>query len=302
MTTQLTHSLPLLQFLEAVRGRVTDTLQQLLQDKVPPGELREAMEYATLNGGKRIRPVLTYSAALAVNGDLEKADSAAAAVELIHCYSLVHDDLPAMDNDDLRRGKPTLHKAFDEATAILVGDGLQTLAFEILAEARHDSNSLAQLQMISSLAMAAGARGMVGGQAQDSAAVGKILSIKALQTMHRAKTGALITASIELGALTAAELPAQTLAVLRNFASHIGLAFQIQDDILDVTADTSILGKPQGSDANCDKPTFVSLLGLDGAREQAEDELHKALAVLKEFPDQASKLRELAGYIVNRAH
>ncbi|MFM1895724.1 MAG: hypothetical protein RLZZ385_798 [Pseudomonadota bacterium] len=268
-----------------------------------PDTLRQAMTYATLNGGKRVRPLLVYGGALAVGGSLESADTAACAVELLHCYSLVHDDLPAMDNDDLRRGRPTVHKAYDDATAILVGDALQSLAFTVLSDS--DTSTVApavKLRMVQILARAAGAQGMVGGQMLDFAAMGASLDLSRLEAMHRLKTGALICASVALGGLSGGESTPQRLQDLQTYGELVGLAFQVQDDILDVTADTQTLGKPQGSDQNKNKPTYTSLLGLDTAREHARQLASQAVAALDGFPPQADLLRKLAAYIVERVH
>ncbi|MDF1766406.1 MAG: polyprenyl synthetase family protein [Gammaproteobacteria bacterium] len=266
------------------------------------GTLSEAMTYACAGSGKRIRPLLAYASALAVGGSIERADAAATAVELIHCYSLVHDDLPAMDDDDLRRGKPTVHKAFDEATAILVGDALQALAFELVAASGNGVGPEQRLGMVSCLASAAGAQGMVGGQALDFAAVGEQQSVEQLQQMHNLKTGALIRAAVSLGALShAATSPAQ-LAALDDYAAKLGLAFQVRDDILDEISDTATLGKPQGSDSSANKPTYLSLLGLDAARAKAEELAAEAVEALNDFDDRATPLRQLAQYIVARLH
>ncbi len=267
--------------------------------------LLQATRYALLNGGKRVRPLLAYAAAEAVAGSdhhdyREAVDCAAAALEAIHSYSLVHDDLPAMDDDDLGRGQPTCHVQFDEATAILVGDGLQTLAFEWLAERGNASPGM-RLSMIKALTAAAGIGGMVAGQAIDVAAEGQKLSLDDLSTMHRLKTGALIRASVRLGALAAGCATAGKLAALDDYAAAIGLAFQVQDDILDVVAETSALGKNQGSDAERNKPTYVSLLGLDGAREKARSCHEQALDALHDFDHSAEPLRCLSQYIVERS-
>jgi geranylgeranyl pyrophosphate synthase len=257
---------------------------------------------AGYSDGTRIRPLLAYASALAVGGSIERADAAATAVELIHCYSLVHDDLPAMDDDDLRRGKPTVHKAFDEATAILVGDALQALAFELVAASGNGVGPEQRLGMVSCLASAAGAQGMVGGQALDFAAVGEQQSVEQLQQMHNLKTGALIRAAVSLGALShAATSPAQ-LAALDDYAAKLGLAFQVRDDILDEISDTATLGKPQGSDSSANKPTYLSLLGLDAARAKAEELAAEAVEALNDFDDRATPLRQLAQYIVARLH
>lgn len=268
-----------------------------------PKHLHAAMRYASLDGGKRVRPILVYASGSALGVPLEQLDGPACAVEMVHAYSLVHDDLPAMDDDDLRRGKPTCHKAFDEATAILAGDALQCLAFEVLT---HDTAMNAapeqRLAMVAELAHASGSRGMAGGQAIDIAAEGKQLTLEQLQTMHRYKTGALIRAAVRLGALNAPAITAEQRTGLDRYAEAVGLAFQIRDDILDVVADTETLGKPQGSDQAREKPTYTSLLGLDGAREKALALHQEALKGLTVFGDEAEPLRQLSAYIVERAN
>ncbi len=290
------------QFMADSQQRVDLALRQTMQQSQPSDKLRQAMAYASLDGGKRLRPVLVYGAALALEGDLDQADAAACAVELIHCYSLAHDDLPAMDDDDLRRGKPSLHKAFDEATAILVGDGLQSLAFELLSTPRDSLPAAQQLAMVHCLSQAAGALGMVGGQSLDFEAVGRSADTSDLETLHRLKTGALISASVQLGALSARQPGANHLAMLGEYAANVGLAFQVHDDILDQTADTATLGKPQGSDAANNKPTYVALLGLEGARQRARELTDSAVASLQAFGPSADRLRELAVYITSRGH
>ena len=292
-------------FRQLVAG-TRERVESVLAQKLPPeGELpallHRAMRYSALDGGKRVRPLLVYAAGQAVGVPAEQLDGPACAVELIHAYSLVHDDLPAMDDDDLRRGKPTCHKAFDEPTAILVGDALHALAFEVIAtdEALAVSGER-RAEMVSELARAAGSRGMVGGQAIDIAAAGQRLDLDALQTMHRMKTGALIAVSVRLGALAAPQVEKARLAALDRYADAIGLAFQIQDDILDVEADTATLGKPQGSDHGSNKPTYTSLLGLDGAKSKAREVHREAVGALAEFGEEAEPLRSLADYIVER--
>ena len=266
-----------------------------------PERLHQAMHYVVLGGGKRIRPILVYSAATAVGANLAHVDAAAAAVEFIHAYSLVHDDLPAMDNDDLRRGRPTCHKAFDEATAILVGDALQALAFEVLV-AHSDLPADNRLRQLQTLAEASGSAGMVGGQALDLASVGQPMTVEALETVSRLKTGALIRASVLLGALGRADIAAADLARLAHYAECIGLAFQIQDDILDITGDTATLGKTQGSDQARDKPTYPMLLGLEQARQRTEDLCQEAQTQLEPLGERASILIWLARFIVQRLH
>ncbi len=263
--------------------------------------LYEAMRYSVMNGGKRVRPLLAYAACEALGGAPQRADAAACAVELIHAYSLVHDDLPAMDDDDLRRGQPTTHRAFDEATAILAADGLQALAFEVLADTRRNPQEHAVcLEMLTRLARAAGSAGMVGGQAIDLGSVGVALDQAALEVMHRHKTGALIEASVRLGALASGRAEPASLAALERYAEAIGLAFQVQDDILDVESDTATLGKTQGKDQAHNKPTYPALLGLEAAKGYALELRDLALAALDGFPPSADPLRQLARYIVER--
>jgi geranylgeranyl diphosphate synthase type II len=263
--------------------------------------LYEAMRYSVMNGGKRVRPLLAYAACEALGGAPEQANGAACAVELIHAYSLVHDDLPAMDDDDLRRGQPTTHKKFDEACAILAGDGLQSLAFSALLEPTlNDCPAQIRLDMVSALALAAGPAGMVGGQAIDLGSVGLKLDQSALEYMHRHKTGALIEASVKLGALASGRATPDQLQALQTYARAIGLAFQVQDDILDVESDTQTLGKRQGADIARDKPTYPALLGLDAAKAYALELRDQALSALRPFDAAAEPLRELARYIVER--
>ncbi len=268
---------------------------------IQPEKLHEAMRYSVLGNGKRIRPVILYATGEAFGIDLGALDGPACAVEIIHAYSLIHDDLPAMDDDDLRRGRPTCHRAYDDATAILAGDALQALAFHILA---HDPqitvNDHQRLGMIETLAIASGSRGMAGGQAIDLASVGKALSIAELENMHIHKTGALIRASAELGALSVADVDPELLKLISQYSKCIGLAFQIKDDILDIESDTETLGKPQGSDMAMNKPTYPNLLGLDGAKKAANDLHSKALKCLDAFDEKADMLRSIADYIVKR--
>jgi geranylgeranyl diphosphate synthase type II len=263
--------------------------------------LYEAMRYSVMNGGKRVRPLLVYAASEALGGSADRADGAACAVELIHAYSLVHDDLPAMDDDDLRRGQPTTHKAFDEASAILAGDGLQTLAFAVLADStRNPHTADIRLEMITSLAAAAGPAGMVGGQAIDLGSVARQLDQQSLERMHRHKTGALIEGSIRLGALASGNATPDDLSNFATYARAIGLAFQVQDDILDVESDTQTLGKRQGADIARDKPTYPALLGLDEAKAYALELCEQSLSAIQRFGDSAEPLRALARYIVER--
>ncbi len=274
----------------------------LTRTDIAHDRLLQAMRYSTLNGGKRVRPALLIATAEAFGATRQPTLRPACAMEMIHVYSLIHDDLPAMDNDDLRRGKPTCHRAFDEATAILAGDALQALAFKVIAESK-DFSAEHRLQMVSVLAAASGAEGMVAGQSIDLASVGQPLSIAQLESMHLYKTGALIEASVVLGAMCAGKNNPETISALRSFARCIGLAFQVKDDILDVEADTDTLGKQQGADAALNKPTYVSLLGLDGAKHKCRQllELAKSELDLLVYAD-TRVLKALSDYIVNRGN
>ena len=284
--------------------RVNRTLDDWLpDDTVNPMELHKAMRYSVLAPGKRVRPVLVYATATALGIDLKAVDGAAAAVEMIHAYSLIHDDLPAMDDDDLRRGRPTCHVEFNEATAILAGDALQALAFYVLS---HDqamtSNSSARLKMVEILSLFSGSRGMAGGQAIDLAAVGKPLNIAELEAMHIHKTGALIRTCIQFAALSTENLTEEKFNALDCYAKAIGLSFQVQDDILDVIGDTDTLGKPQGSDMERNKPTFPSVIGLEASREKATELHEKALKSLSIFGEEADILRYISAWFVERTH
>jgi geranylgeranyl pyrophosphate synthase len=290
--------------LQLARERVEQALQRWLPDAgTPPSRLHEAMRYAVLAGGKRVRPILVYGTGQALGLPVAQLDGPACAVELIHAYSLVHDDLPAMDDDDLRRGRPTCHRAYDEATALLVGDALQTLAFYVLA---HDDTlacgAAARLRMVEALALASGSRGMAGGQAIDLAAVGQQLDLAELEHMHIHKTGALIRASVRLAVLCAETVEAAVADGLDHYAKCIGLAFQIRDDILDVEGDTATLGKPQGSDAALEKPTYPALIGLAESKRLAAELCADAVASLDRLDARAEPLRQLARYIVSRSH
>jgi len=266
-----------------------------------PLQLGDAMRYAVLDGGKRLRPLLVMAANEAVGGNVQAALRAACAVELIHAYSLVHDDLPCMDNDVLRRGKPTVHVQFGEAGALLAGDALQALAFELLTPDDDGVASRVQATLCRLLARAAGGRGMAGGQAIDLASVGVALDEAQLREMHRLKTGALLQSSVEMGAVCADGVPLAVMQALRTYGAALGLAFQVVDDILDVTADSSTLGKTAGKDAASDKPTYVSLLGLDGARSQAQGLLTDALYALElSGLSDVGALRALAYMVVDR--
>ena len=266
-----------------------------------PESLNEAVRYSIFGGGKRIRPVLVYAGGEAFNVEPAALDGCACAVEMIHTYSLIHDDLPAMDDDDLRRGRLTCHKAYNEATAILAGDSLQALAFHVLARDPAISVPAEQrLRMIDTLALASGPGGMTGGQTIDLEAEDKALSLEQLQTMHSRKTGALIRASVELGALCSDRVDEELFLKVSRYADCIGLAFQIHDDVLDIVGDTETLGKPQGSDMEKNKATYPNLLGLEGAKQAAQELLEDALNCLSDFGDEAGMLRRIANYIVER--
>ncbi|MDN6297985.1 MAG: polyprenyl synthetase family protein [Halomonas sp.] len=284
---------------EASSARVEATLAALFDARPAPApRLEAAMRHGLLVGGKRLRPLLVYLAGQALGADDNALDAPAAAVELIHAYSLIHDDLPAMDDDDRRRGQPTVHKAFDEATAILAGDALQALAFEVIASTGHPRLGA----LIQTLAASAGRDGMVAGQALDMAAVGQSIDATALATMHAHKTGALIEAAVRLGGLTAVAENDPRLEALARYARAIGLAFQVHDDVLDVTGDSTTLGKAAGADAARDKPTYPGLLGLDGARYKARELVDDAVAALAPLGERAAPLAELARYIIERDH
>ncbi len=287
-------------WITARQVRFEERLRGLLPSaQVAPQRLHEAMRYAVLDGGKRVRPLLAFAAGELAGATAERLNIAAAAVELIHAYSLVHDDMPCMDDDVLRRGKPTCHVQYDEATALLVGDSLQTLAFQLLSEHRLNDDAQRQLEMIKLLAVATGSRGMAGGQAIDLASVGKSLTLPELEFMHIHKTGALIRAAILLGAHCGSVSRAQ-LDQLDRFGKLIGLAFQVVDDVLDCEADTATLGKTAGKDADNAKPTYVSLLGIHDAHDMAHRLHLEALEALAGFGDAAQRLRELADFIVLR--
>jgi farnesyl diphosphate synthase len=261
------------------------------------------MRYSTLGGGKRLRPVLVYATGAALGASLELLDDAAVAVELTHAYSLIHDDLPAMDDDDLRRGRPTCHRAFDEGTAVLAGDALQALAFEILAgDDTSPLSAAARLQQVQVLARGIGTAGMAGGQAIDLEAVGRQLDAAGIEGMHRRKTGALIQASVMLGAIAAGIASGDEYTALGCYGAELGLAFQIQDDVLDVAGETAALGKTAGSDAARGKPTYPSLFGLERAVELAHRHRNSAVAALTPLGPRARSLAALADLVVNRDH
>jgi geranylgeranyl pyrophosphate synthase len=294
---------------DLIETRIRDyqaRIERVLEAALPtadciPQRLHAAQRYSVLGGGKRLRPLLVYCTGEALGLDAETLDAPAAAVELIHAYSLVHDDLPAMDDDDLRRGRPTTHRAFDEATAILAGDALQVAAFSLLArETNPNISPSARLQMVRILADASGTAGMAGGQALDLAAVGRSLSLEELEAMHRLKTGALIRASVLIAAAAAPQLAAEAHEALDGYAQDIGLAFQIQDDILDVEGNTRDLGKTVGADAAKSKPTYASLLGLQSAKERAQALKNRACERLIPLGPRAQILAWLARYVVDR--
>jgi len=290
------------ELLSGYRQRVESELERRLagRDGLEP-RLKAAISYSLLNGGKRMRPTLVYLAAKFCRGSLQQADSAACAIEAIHSYSLVHDDLPAMDDDELRRGKPTCHIAFDEATAILAGDALLTWAFELLSEPDSNLNATLQLQMVQTLAKASGDLGMVDGQAFDLNSVGKSLTLEQLKAMHRAKTGALIHAALELGAISAEATPEEKRA-LRTYGDAMGLAFQIKDDLLDIEGDTLTLGKPQGSDQARNKPTYPALVGVEQCRAWLIELQQQAVTALEPFGSRSQALIALAQYVIDRDH
>ncbi len=291
-------------YLSVCQARVEIALQNRLPEAhILPQTLHQAMRYCALDGGKRTRPLLTYCTGKTLGLAPEGLDGLACAVEFIHVYSLIHDDLPAMDDDNLRRGKPTCHIAFDEATAILAGDALQALAFEVLAhDATIDASAATRLKMIAMLAKASGSQGMVGGQAIDLAAVGKQLNLAELENMHIHKTGALIRASVNLAVLAKADLDPAIAHNLDHYAKCIGLSFQVKDDILDEESDTATLGKTQGKDKDNNKPTYPALLGMAGAKQKARELHDMAIQSLSAFGSEAQLLRDLSLYIIERSH
>ena len=284
-----------------VAGRMEAALGALMPaSQIAPSGLHDAMRYACLAGGKRVRPMLVFGAGLVSDADPDRLRVAASAVEMIHAYSLVHDDLPCMDDDVLRRGKPTVHVEFDEATALLAGDALQSLAFQLLSEFRLSDEPDRQLKMIQLLALACGSRGMAGGQAVDLDAVGRTLTLPELEYMHILKTGALIRASVLLGAHCGRKLADGELERLDRYAKCVGLAFQVVDDVLDEESDSSTLGKTAGKDREDGKPTYTSLMGLAGAKGFAKELLADARDALAVFDARAERLRQLADFIVHR--
>lgn len=286
----------------ALSARADTALARFLPpSEQPPAELHRAMRYAVLGGGKRLRPLLVYATGAAFGATPERLDAAAAAVEIIHAYSLVHDDLPAMDDDSLRRGRPTCHIAFGEAMAILAGDALQALAFEVLAnDAALDVDAATRLEMLRTLGSACGSHGMAGGQAFDLAAVGQHLTPAELERMHVHKTGALIRASVRLGALAAGCTDAATLAALETYGHCIGLAFQVRDDLLDIEADTEQLGKTAGKDLAANKPTYPAILGIEASRAELASLTARALRALDGLQARDERLRALARFVADR--
>lgn len=293
-----------LKFLGNVQSRVQILLDKYLPSaNIPPVGLHKAMRYSALNPGKRLRPALVYACGQMLGAEQSILDTPAVVIELIHAYSLIHDDLPCMDDDELRRGIPTCHIAFDEATAVLAGDALQTLAFEILSTDKAlNVNADSRVEMLALLSRASGSMGMGGGQAIDLEMTNKQTDLKTLESMHKMKTGALINASVKLGYLASPVRDEWVLSNLQVYSESLGLAFQIRDDILDIEADTEILGKPQGSDVAKNKSTFPALLGLEGAKLKANELVDKALEALQQLPYESDKLAIFARYIVDRKY
>ena len=303
--------------MQKYQARIEATLDRYLNDADIPDRLRDSMRYSTLSGGKRVRALLVYAAGLTTNARIESLDTIAAAIELIHAYSLIHDDLPAMDDDDLRRGQPTNHIKFDEATAILAGDALQTLGFELILSNESQLNDLQSRQITLELAKASGAIGMVGGQMLDIQATDNSLSLDELENVHRRKTGALIKASVVCGALAGETNDSGHITALSDYATNIGLAFQVVDDVLDIEGSTDVLGKPSGSDQELGKSTYPALLGLDESKQLAKKLYQQAIDCISAIGDntqhtQASNadnstdtsrmLRDIAELIIKRTH
>jgi len=290
-------------YIECAQKDVVATLQQHFDQPLDTEQtIKSATEYGLFNGGKRLRPFLVYATGEMLGAKKQDLDVLAGAIECIHSYSLVHDDLPAMDDDDLRRGRPTCHIEFGEAHAILAGDALQTLAFELIANHQFACSSQTQVKIIAQLAKASGLEGMVGGQSLDIAATNKAVTVQELERIHKLKTGALINCAITLGALCSENADKQTLENLSIFGYAIGLAFQVHDDILDVEGDTIILGKPQGSDIAANKATYPALLGMLGAKEKALNLIQQAHEALAKIDADTSHLASLANYLIERDH
>ncbi|GHF83171.1 (2E,6E)-farnesyl diphosphate synthase [Thalassotalea marina] len=296
--------MPTLENLQDYQQRIDQYLESALK-KLPinDAKLHEAMRYGLLIGGKRMRPYLTYITGQALGANIEDLDGVAAAIECIHAYSLLHDDLPAMDDDDLRRGKPTCHRAFDEATAILAGDSLQTLAFDILANhPLSPAIDTKRISLIQQLVGAAGYQGMCGGQALDLAATDKSISLAELETLHSLKTGALLRASVLMAAECATSVSAEDKNALEQYAHNIGLAYQVRDDIIDIISTDEELGKPAGSDLEANKSTYPALLGLEGAQQKADDLFQQSLQALSRLPYNTQNLSDFATFIIQRTH
>ena len=293
---------------EHYQHRINDFLAAKLTSlTINDPKLLEAMHYGLLIGGKRMRPYLAYITGQAINANLNDIDAVAGALECIHAYSLLHDDLPAMDDDDLRRGKPTCHKAFDEATAILAGDALQTLAFDILANHTYSTEQSSaktpiQVKLIQQLVRASGYQGMCGGQALDLAATNKVIPLCELEVLHSLKTGALLAASVLMPSECSEQVTSEHKQILSEYAQLIGLAYQVQDDIIDLTSTEEQLGKPVGSDLAANKSTYPALLGLQGAQDKAENLLQQALQALARLPYNTQSLADFASFIVKRSH
>lgn len=288
-------------FFEESQNRLETLLEQELhKSKIISKRLSDAIHYSIFNGGKRFRPTLCYATAIALNAKPEQVNCAAAAIELVHCYSLVHDDLPSMDDDDLRRGKPTCHIAFDEATAILVGDALQAYAFQILSQLNPEISSQQKLRMVTSLAIASGSEGVAAGQALDLASTNQLCNLSELERIHRYKTGKIISACIDLSAQALHEDGSNKHRALQEYSYALGLAFQVKDDILDIEGSTEVLGKQQGSDQALNKSTYPNLLGLAQAKEKAEKLHQQAVSALEDFGDEADLLRTLSSYVIHR--
>ena len=286
-----------------IQARMENVLARVLPEAaIAPEKLHAAMRYATLGGGKRIRPMLAFAAGEAVGVDAARVEYAACAVELIHVYSLTHDDLPCMDDDDLRRGKPTCHVQYDEATALLVGDALQSLAFELLASPEACADTSTQVAMLALLAKASGSRGMAGGQAVDLAATGKTLELAELEFMHIHKTGALIQAAVLLGGMSGGALAAEVRVGLERYAHCVGLAFQVMDDVLDAETDTATLGKTAGKDAAQGKATYLTLMNAKEARIYARELIDDALAAVSIFGPAGQRLSDIARFIIERRY
>jgi farnesyl diphosphate synthase len=291
------------EYIERAQVDVARTLNNYFEQPLDTEKtIKEATHYSLLNGGKRLRPFLVYATGQMLGANKHDLDILAAAIECIHSYSLVHDDLPAMDDDDLRRGRPTCHIVYGEAQAILAGDALQSLAFELIATHNFNCSAQTHVKLIAQLAHASGIEGMVGGQGLDIAATDKVISIKELERIHHLKTGALINSAIMLGALCSENADKHTLAQLEIFGYSIGLAFQVHDDILDVEGDTEILGKPQGSDLAANKATYPALLGMLGAKQKAQSLIEQAHDALKNINADTTALASLANYLIERDH